>query len=123
MFKSEKGNDISVTDGLWIIIFGQNGLVGLGLFMLFLLLPVVNFLRCYPSKYWNHYLVAPAGMLAILLCLYMEDNLLNAMTNPIFAVIAGGLAGVKKEPLSERNPSSAATPGSLKEVSLAPRFL
>ncbi len=119
----EQGNDISVTDGLWIIIFGQNGLVGLGMFMLFLLLPVVNFLKCYPSKYWDYQLVAPAGILAILLCLYMVDNLLNAMTNPIFAVIAGGLTGIKKEPLTKRDSHSTAMTDSRREGSLAPRFL
>ena len=119
----EEGNDISVTDGLWIIIFGQNGLVGLGMFMLFLLLPVVHFIRCYPSAQWIHRRVAPGGVLAILLCLYMVDNLLNAMINPIFAVIAGGLTGIRRESLSEDSFSPDSKSKQFQTLSCEPRFL
>ncbi len=36
---------------------------------------------------------AVAAALAILLTLYMVDNLLNAMINPVFMLAAGALAG------------------------------
>ena len=37
---------------------------------------------------------APAAALAVLLGLYMLDNLSNAMYNPIYVLAAGGLAGM-----------------------------
>ena len=45
--------------------------------------------------------MAPAGALAILLGLYMLDNLLNAMINPIFMVAAGGITGLVGTPMDE----------------------
>lgn len=115
----DAGNDISVTDGLWIIILGEHGLVGLGLFTLTILLPAVIFLKNYPVRTWTTYKVAPSAVLAILLGLYMVDNLLNAMVNPIFSVVAGGLAGMKKEQLVERTSFSVIQLDS----DLAPRFI
>jgi hypothetical protein len=93
----EEGTDITVTDGLWIIILGEHGLVGLSVFTLVFLLPIGLFLRHYPVKTWILPQVAPAAVLSILLVLYMIDCLLNAMVNPIFTVAAGGLTGLKKE--------------------------
>jgi hypothetical protein len=93
----EEGGDISITDGMWIIILGENGITGLTLFSLCFMLPVCVFLRRYPVRSWKSPEIAPAAVLSILLGLYMIDNLLNAMTNPIFTVIAGGLMGIQKE--------------------------
>jgi hypothetical protein len=89
-----EGNDVSVTDGLWIIVFGQYGLVGLAAFSSAVLLPVLRLLRLYPARQWSSPAVGPAAVLAVLLVIYMIDNLLNAMINPIFMVAAGGLAGL-----------------------------
>jgi hypothetical protein len=44
-------------------------------------------------------MVAPAASLAVMLLLYMVDNLLNAMTNPMFMLVAGGIAGLTLESL------------------------
>lgn len=116
----EEGNDITVTDGLWIIILGQRGLVGLGLFTLSLLLPIISFYKLYSAKSWVKPQVAPAVVLAVLLGIYTIDNLLNAMVNPIFAVIAGGLAGLEKEATASRKTSPETLPEPLKP---ATRFL
>ncbi|MBF0119513.1 MAG: O-antigen ligase domain-containing protein [Desulfobacterales bacterium] len=89
-----EGNDISVTDGLWIIIFGNYGLLGISAMSTVFLLPVIKLLRLYPASKWNTPEVAPAAVLSVLLILYMIDNLLNAMINPIFTVAAGGLTGL-----------------------------
>lgn len=90
-----EGNDISVTDGLWIIVFGQYGLLGLAAFAASILLPALKLLRLYPARQWSTPAVGPAAVLAVLLIIYMIDNLLNAMINPIFMVAAGGLAGLE----------------------------
>jgi len=92
---NEDGEDITVTDSLWIITFGVNG--AFGLFSLFttMLLPVVGFFTLrYPARTWSNPKVAPAASLAVVVALYMFDCLFNSMVNPIFALGAGGLAGI-----------------------------
>jgi len=89
------GNDISITDGMWVIALGQNGLVGLASLTLAILLPVWLTLRRFPIRYWSHAQVAPAAAMSIILVIYMIDNLLNAMVNPVFMLIAGALAGLQ----------------------------
>ncbi|MEG3939959.1 O-antigen ligase domain-containing protein [Microcoleus sp. S36b_A3] len=92
---NEYGKDISVTDSLWILAFGVHGVVGLASLFSSLLLPVVVFcLSKYPARTWAHPKVAPAAVLAVSLTMYVFDCVLNAMVNPIFAVIAGGLSSL-----------------------------
>ncbi|MBR8828131.1 MAG: O-antigen ligase domain-containing protein [Gomphosphaeria aponina SAG 52.96 = DSM 107014] len=92
--------DNTVTDSLWIIVFGVNGMVGLVSITLTLLLPAASFcwLR-YPARTWLNPQVAPAAACAVVLTLYMLDCVLNNMFNPIFPLISGGLSGlVMKKP-------------------------
>jgi O-antigen ligase len=95
----DEGRDITTTDGLWIIIFGNNGLVGLLGLTGAVLMPILVLMRHYPPERWGHPMVAPAASLAVMLLLYMIDNLLNAMTNPMFMLVAGGIAGLTFESL------------------------
>ncbi|AFZ08053.1 hypothetical protein Osc7112_3703 [Oscillatoria nigro-viridis PCC 7112] len=89
------GKDISVTDSLWIIAFGINGAVGLVSLFSSLLLPVIVFcVFKYPARTWSNPKVAPAAALGVALTMYVFDCVLNAMTNPIFAMIAGGISGL-----------------------------
>lgn len=89
----EFGEDISVTDGLWIIVLGNQGLFGLSALTLVLLLPAMTLLKKIPPGRWGEPAVAPEAALAVLVNLYMIDCLLNAMVNPMFALVAGGLSG------------------------------
>ena len=102
----EEGRDVSVTDGLWIIVFGQYGLVGLAALTAVVLLPVFRLLRLHPARTWGAPEVAPAAALGVLLILYMIDNLLNAMINPVFMVAAGGLAGLSPAEQHEEAPAA-----------------
>jgi hypothetical protein len=52
----------------------------------------------YPPSTWSHPQVVPAAVLAIGLMLYILDCLSNAMINPIYTLIAGGLAGIVARP-------------------------
>lgn len=87
------GHDISITDGQWVIAIGKHGLVGLASFTAALLLPVWLTLKRFPIRHWAHPQVAPVAALAMLLTIYMLDNVLNAMLNPVFMLAAGALAG------------------------------
>lgn len=94
----EYGKDISITDSLWIIVFGVNGLVGLiSIFTAFWLPPIAFSIR-YPARLWSHPAFAPAAALAVSVVLYSLDCILNAMANPIFALTCGGIAGVVVNP-------------------------
>jgi hypothetical protein len=95
----ENGGDTSITDSLWVITLGENGLTGLISLTLSLLLPIVILLRLYDIKDWFRPEIAAASSLAILLGIYMIDNLVNAMTNPIFMVTAGGIISIVKQPV------------------------
>ena len=86
--------DVAITDSLWILAFGINGLVGLASLIASLILPVLGFCFNYPIKNWLEPKVAPAAVLAVALILFVLDCLLNDMFNPVFPLISGGLSGL-----------------------------
>ncbi|MBD2394113.1 O-antigen ligase domain-containing protein [Cyanobacterium aponinum FACHB-4101] len=85
---------VSVTDSLWIIVFGINGLFGLITLFSSLLLPVVYLMIRYPVNTWFTPKVSSAIVLGVCLTLFVVDCLVNAMFNPIFPLIGGGLSGL-----------------------------
>lgn len=86
-----RGRKEAIPDGFWVIAMGTNGVVGLASITLVLLLPAVMLVRRLPARYWSEASAAPAAMFAVLLALWMLDNLLNAMLTPIYPLIAGGV--------------------------------
>ncbi|MGL5795514.1 MAG: O-antigen ligase domain-containing protein [Waterburya sp.] len=87
--------DTTITDSLWIIAFGVNGLVGLIAIFSSALLPALSFFYyCYPASSWFHPKVAPAAMLVTITTLYMLDCTLNNQPNPVFTLASGGIAGL-----------------------------
>ena len=89
----EDGKDISVTDGLWIITLGTRGIYGLFWMNLAIVLPALVILfRTKPKQLFSNHRAVPAAA-AMILAIYMIDNLPNAMVNPIFMLFNGALAG------------------------------
>jgi len=86
--------DAAISDSFWIITFGTKGLVGLFSISAALLLPVVVLCWRYPAQYWFNPKVAPAIAVAVTVTLYMNDNLINSMFNPVFPLVSGGIAGL-----------------------------
>jgi tetratricopeptide (TPR) repeat protein len=82
------------TDGLWIIVLGTKGFVGLTLFYLALVLPAILFLWRFPATMWRIPNVAPTALAATLLGLYMIDCLLNGFINIIYVSLAGAIIGM-----------------------------
>jgi hypothetical protein len=82
-----------VTDSLWIIALGNRGLFGLVALLAVLMTPVLLFLRANPPARWLGPADAPAAVLAVAVSLYLLDHMVNAMVNPVFALVAGGLTG------------------------------
>lgn len=100
----EQGRDISVTDSLWIIAFGNHGLVGLVSLITALVLPILSVARRIPVANWTHPAAAPVAALAVALITYSLDCLVNAMVNPVFALVAGGLSGLAVQDIHRRRP-------------------
>ena len=86
--------DITITDSLWIIAFGEKGLIGLSSLFLSFFLPVIGFVKRYPTAYWLNRKVAPAAVSVVVIMLYALDCLFNAMVNPNFILACGGIAGL-----------------------------
>ncbi len=80
-----------ITDSLWIIQFGEAGLVNLAALVLMLLLPMILIIHDYRVDLWSHPMIAPSVVLGVIGMLYMFDHLLNAMVNPIFMLAVGGV--------------------------------
>ncbi|PSB32639.1 hypothetical protein [Stenomitos frigidus] len=94
MLYKEGGYVITITDSLWIIAFGINGLVGLVSVFTALLLPVLGFWYFYPPASWSHPNIVIAAAIAAGLAMYALDCVLNAFPNPIYTLAGGGLTGV-----------------------------
>ena len=92
--RDSTGKSIVIMDGYWIIALGVVGVVGLSALISMLLLPLVVLIRRQPMATWSDPEVAPAAALAVLLGLYMIDCVSNAMANPIYGLVAGGLAAL-----------------------------
>lgn len=91
---TKSGKDLTVTDGLWIIVYGGNGIVGLTFLILTIQVPVILFMfRVKPEQCKTKAMAAPAAM-AVFLAFTMIDNLLNAMANPIYMLFCGGISGL-----------------------------
>lgn len=106
IFSPINGQDISVTDSLWIIVFGERGVVGLACWFLTLLTPVLAFAKHVPAYLWSHPKIAPAAVLSVVVALFTFDCLLNAMTNPLFTIAAGCLAGFVSKYADQRSPGT-----------------
>lgn len=84
-----------VPDSLWILAYGNHGLVGLISLTSSFLIPVFyfNISKSYPPCMWAKPKISSYAVLAVIIFLYFIDCLLNAMINPIYSLIIGGLYG------------------------------
>jgi hypothetical protein len=101
----------TITDGLWIIALGINGVVGLASLYAWLLIPPVVLWRRFPAAMWSDPRLAAPVALAMLSVLYAIDNLFNNMPNPIFILVAGAVTALCTAPRCRVAPVSVASPG------------
>lgn len=95
---NDKGEYISVPDGMWILTFGKFGLLGLFSLSLAYIVPALLFALRYPARVWGEREWAPVTGFAILMGLTMIDNLFNAMYNPVTTLAMGGLVSFLARP-------------------------
>jgi len=105
---AETGNPvIAVPDGLWVIVLGTNGIVGLTLLSLALLLPLRRIMRLSPSAKAMCPDRAPITVMAIVIAIHAIDCLFNAMINPVFVLALGAMTGVSIRAVSHKRASVA----------------
>ena len=123
----EWGRDISITDGLWIIKFGQHGFAGLISWLAVMTMPLGLVTSRYLARQSTSAYFAPALSLAVLVTLYSIDCLVNAMINPVFMLAGGGvvsfaLVSHDAYEWATRGDSNAA-PDNMRAGSIVPRRL
>lgn len=99
-----------VTDGMWIIAFGQAGLVGLVAITLVLLVPPMLIWSRMPVAFWEHPAFAPVIGLTVLMICFMLDSLFNATLNMVSLLIAGAVGSMV--PLMRRGAGAGPDAGS-----------
>jgi hypothetical protein len=87
----EEGNDITITDGMWIIALGNTGFVGLAALWGTLMLPVAALLLRFRARHWGDPRLAAAAALAASLVIWTVDDLSNSMMTPLYPAFAGAL--------------------------------
>jgi hypothetical protein len=87
-------NDISTSDGFWIITLGERGLIGLAALVAMLIGTSFLLWRRVPTAFWTDPACSAAVALGIVITLYMIDALFNATFNPITALSAGAVASI-----------------------------
>ncbi len=82
-----------VPDGQWIQALNMNGLVGLVSLLLLFLFPVGALAWKISPNLWGRNQLLLLGGVAMIPILFMLDNLMNAMVNPIYFIVLGGISG------------------------------
>jgi hypothetical protein len=105
----DMGRDISITDGLWIIVIGDRGLTGLFSMVGMFLVPLAGLWRAIRPAAWKHRLVAPAAAMCVMGLLFFVDNIFNDMNHPVYTMAIGGLACFSARVLRRPRPVPAPT--------------
>jgi hypothetical protein len=82
----------ATTDSMWIIIYGQKGVLGLLSYGAVLLMPAALLLGRLPPGRWADPRHAFAAVLAVALIGYAIDGLYTAKPNPVYFIAAGSVA-------------------------------
>ena len=87
-----RGRGTVVYDGLWMIVLGKYGLLGVISLFTTLLISPARLLLKWGRQRWKQTSLAPASALIVVVILFAIDCLLNAMIIPVFILCCGALA-------------------------------
>jgi O-antigen ligase len=88
----QHGKDISLTDGMWIILFGKYGLVGLVSWLIILLVPAALTLRRLGTRRLLLASTAPLLVTIVVIALQSVNWLFNGFSNPVIPMMTASLA-------------------------------
>lgn len=106
LYDPETGRDLSVTDGIWVIVIGVYGWLGYIAHFGLLTLPILLYAR--QRQRFGPSLITP-GLLLVLGAVLI-DFLPNAGLVPYVWMMAGGLAGFVMQPVGVAGEAIAGTP-------------
>ncbi len=89
-----EGEDISTTDGRWIIILGTQGLLGLLTYLAAFLWPLFRLIRLCSMKHWFGPDLGPVFALMLLSGLFVVDLCVNGSISVVFLLTGGALASL-----------------------------
>lgn len=87
-------HDITIVDGLWILLLGEIGLIGIGAFTTMVFGAAVLLWKRIPTRYWSDPACAAAVALAVGITMYMIDSLFNATFSPLASLSVGAVASI-----------------------------
>lgn len=90
---NEYGRDITLSDGLWVIYLGTEGMVGLAALLLTFLVPQVGILLKTRGPQWRLPGMQLVAASVVFCGLFLIDSLLNSNPNPVYFMLIGGLSG------------------------------
>jgi hypothetical protein len=93
VYDEEDGDDITITDGTWIIRLGMRGIVGWAGTFALLLLPIWRARKCLPKLDDERDRIQLAG-LSLILAIYAVDLLPNALFTNLPIFLGGALYGI-----------------------------
>ena len=94
VWDNDTGRDLTLVDGLWIIMLGEFGVFGLASLMVLVLGSALMLLRRIPVASWLDPACGGAVALAMVIVLYMIDGLFNATFNPVASLAVGAVASI-----------------------------
>lgn len=94
VFDPDSGRDLTIVDGLWIIMLGEHGLVGLAALTLMVLGSATLLWWRIPTRFWTDPACAAPVALSVVVILYMIDSLFNATFNPVASLAVGAVASM-----------------------------
>ena len=94
VYDLNSGRDLVLLDGLWIIMLGEYGLVGLSALMGMILIPAFVLYKRIPTRSWLDPACGAPVALAVITTMYMIDGLFNATFNPLACVAVGAVASI-----------------------------
>jgi hypothetical protein len=96
----DRGENTTVIDGYWIIIFGTSGTVGLVLLVYMYTMATVCGLRAAPARFWHRAETAPIIIAVFYTVFALANNIPNADINPVYGAFIGALTGLAAMPKS-----------------------
>jgi len=91
---NEDGQDLTISDGLWVITLGNFGFTGLSsIYIAFSLTPVALALR-FRKKKWQKNQIGPVLAIGFFLLLFLIDCLMNAMQTAVYPLCLGAISSI-----------------------------
>ena len=86
--------DLTIIDGLWILLMGETGLIGLTAFCIMVIGPALLIWKRIPTRFWSDPACAAAVALAVVITMYMLDSLFNATFNQVAVLTIGAVVSI-----------------------------